>query len=1231
MLRSKIMSQPLALNFPLFGSRLIEASAGTGKTYTISALYLRLILQHGKQNAFHKSLLPPQILVVTFTDAATRELRDRIRARLVEAAQAFRGLITIDDPLLIALLAEYSAEERAQPARLLEVAAQWMDEAAVSTIHSWCQRMLREHAFDSNSLFQQHLETDQTDLLEQVVCDFWRQHCYPLETTALIWVINNWQEPTTLLKQLYPLMRLHQQPNTPLDGTLQSRLAGSIEQFEYRLKELKTPWLIWCEELRQILSQACEDKKVDGRKLKIGYFSKWLDEIMQWASSDQINLALTDSAFNRLSIEGMYDAWKDKSQALVHPALEALGQIQEQITEQQQLINQQALYFASAWVQQRFEQEKQLRAQMGFDDMLKRLDQALQSENGERLAALIRQQFPVAMIDEFQDTDPLQYRIFDQIYKVGLDTKETGLFLIGDPKQAIYSFRGADIYTYLKAREATEHNLSSLDTNFRSTTGMVESVNNLFNYAEQQSTSKGAFYFKTPEKNALPFLPVKASGKTEQWIVNGVEAPALNLIYAQQEEPLPIGVYRKQMAQSCAVEVVRLLNLGVQQQAGFTQKNNEFTAVKPNDIAILVRSFTEAQAIRSELSKRNVRSVYLSDKDSVFASPQAVDILLCLKACHSPNQEQPLKAALASGMFCRSLVELEQINNDELLWEAQVMSFRNYQSMWQWQGVLPMLRQLLHEYHLAERLTALEQGERILTNILHLAELLQYASVELDGELALIRYLEQAITGQLNAGDEQVLRLESDEDLVRVITIHKSKGLEYPLVFLPFICSNRPVNDKEPYYFYNPLSKQHQLELTSNSEHYQLAESERLAEDLRLLYVAVTRSRYACWLGIADIKNNTKKDSLFHSTAIGYLITQGQPLASSTELPSLLSVVAQHETTQIMPIAEITETAFTGQPDQLIKPSCRKMQRSVRENWWIASYSALKIGEKVQYNTALTYQAPDTADAAIMLDDELVAEPIIHTEKMAGVSIHTFPKGPKQGTFLHGLFELAAEIGFSQALQQPELILPQVEHRLQLRDWQAWNHCVQQWLITAMRTTLNLGESQVALAQITHYQSEMEFWFAANQVDVVQVDQLVQAHILPQFARPRLEPNRLNGMFKGFIDLTFEHQGKFYILDYKSNWLGEAAESYTQLAMEKAMLDHRYDLQYVFYVLALHRQLRSRLGSQYSYEQHVGGVVYWFVRGLDEQQHGVYFTRPPQTLIEALDNLFSGKTQEQEL
>ena len=242
-------TQPLALTFPLHGSRLIEASAGTGKTYTIAALYVRLILQHGEHNkaAFNRPLLPPEILVVTFTDAATQELRDRIRAKLVEAAQVFRDEISQPDALLSQLRADYPQAQWAACAQRLDQAAQWMDEAAVSTIHSWCQRMLREHAFDSGSLFTQTLETDHSDLLALVVKDYWRQHCYPLQGHNVLWALEHWQQPAALHSKIQPLLHAQSTASTGTDyqQSLNQLLDSAIEAQQQALAELKAPWPAW--------------------------------------------------------------------------------------------------------------------------------------------------------------------------------------------------------------------------------------------------------------------------------------------------------------------------------------------------------------------------------------------------------------------------------------------------------------------------------------------------------------------------------------------------------------------------------------------------------------------------------------------------------------------------------------------------------------------------------------------------------------------------------------------------------------------------------------------------------------------------------------------------------------------------------------------------------------------------------------------------------------------------
>lgn len=267
---------PLALSFPLHGSQLIEASAGTGKTFTISALYLRLVLGHGGEQGFGRELLPPQILVVTFTDAATKELRERIRTRLAEAARFFRGDLLEADSLLQQLREQFDPQHWAACANRLEVAAQWMDEAAVSTIHSWCQRMLREHAFDSGSLFTQTLETDHSDLLGQVMRDYWRRFCYGMQGDALQWVRANWGSPDALLPKVRALFGRQrvasdaEEPQALIDGVLQQRA-------EY-LRELKAPWAQWAAELLQLCHEGLAAKQVDGRKMQARYFEPWCEK-----------------------------------------------------------------------------------------------------------------------------------------------------------------------------------------------------------------------------------------------------------------------------------------------------------------------------------------------------------------------------------------------------------------------------------------------------------------------------------------------------------------------------------------------------------------------------------------------------------------------------------------------------------------------------------------------------------------------------------------------------------------------------------------------------------------------------------------------------------------------------------------------------------------------------------------------------------------------------------------
>lgn len=1224
--------QDLALSLPLRGSRLIEASAGTGKTFTISALFVRLVLGHGGGEAgFGRELLPPEILVVTFTDAATQELRDRIRHRLAMAARYFRDEIEAPDELVAALREDYGPDRWAECAGKLDIAAQWMDEAAVSTIHGWCQRMLREHAFDSGSLFTQTLETDHTGLLAEVVRDYWRQQCYCLDGAALEWVQAHWGTPEGLRRRLAGLLP-HAAPASG-QRSLHELLDAALRDRQARLAMLKAPWPAWVPELRQLCDEACAGKRVNARKFQPRWYNPWFDKLLAWAGDPGLENPDLEKGFERLTPAYMAEVCHP-GHVIDHPALHAMIDLKQQL-DALPSADAAMLAHAAAWVRARFDAEKRRRAEMGFDDMLDNLDAALRGDNGPRLAQVIRTQFPVALIDEFQDTDTVQYRIFDRIYQIADSRDDCALLMIGDPKQAIYAFRGADIYTYLRARRATEGRHYTLGTNYRSSRDMVDAVNRLFMSAERREQGRGAFLFRHGNDDPLPFHPARANGRAERFMAAGEPAAALTFWFAEQDAPMASGTYRTEMAAGCAGQIVRMLEDGVEGRTGF-ERGGRIRGLRQADIAVLVRDMGEANAIRGALAQRGIRSVYLSDKDSVFAGSEAADVLRWLKACAEPDDDRKLRAALASATLALPLAELDRVNRDERVWEEWVLRFRGYRDRWRGQGVLPMLRRLMDDFGLPGALARRPDGERVLTNLLHLAEILQQAAGELDGEQALVRYLAGHLDQEGQIAEAQVLRLESDEQLVKVVTVHKSKGLEYPLVFLPFACSFRPADKSRPPLRYHDEQGRLVVSIAPDADEEARADQERLAEDLRLLYVALTRARHACWLGMADLRPGRSGGSSWHRSALGYLLGGGAELAASRDLAGLLQAgFGDVDHVRVAPLPAPANRFFETDRQAIARPHYREPSRRTGEPWWIASYSALRIaghatgGDDPETLGRHGDLSPETPEDQKLFDDDVGdADGGQAPQMSAGAGMHRFPRGPGPGTFLHGLFEWAGEEGFADVAGDDRRILDAVARRCNRRGWEAWITPLARWLSALLNDDLPLGPrgGMFKLAGLASYQVEMEFWFESRHADVRHIDALVRRHVLADAARPALEPALLNGMFKGFMDLVFEHEGRYYVADYKSNWLGMSDAAYTADAMRGEILAKRYDLQYVLYLLALHRQLGVRL-PDYDYDRHLGGAVYLFLRGSRAPTKGVFFDRPPRELIEALDRLFAGAPQ----
>ncbi len=1229
------------LTFPLWGSRLIEASAGTGKTYTIASLYVRLVLGHGSSPE-QRALTPPDILVVTFTRAATKELRDRIRSRLNEAAAYFLEEIEGDE-FLQRLREAYAPDQWVACARQLQIAAEWMDDAAVSTIDAWCYRVLREHAFDSGSLFNVEMDVDPAEIVAEATRDYWRLFIAPLPPKAfaeIVAVTKNCDQLADVLFKSWLARQASYQETAPPSELVARRDAA--------LEACKQPWQDWVPEIAAILQKAYDAKQFDRRKLNANNLGNWMNRLQAWAD-DPGALAPFDSdpPWHRLTPDGLAEIWKDTTAVPQHPGFEALVSLRAQLN--QACAELQRVYcHAARWVAARIAELRSQRAMLDFNGLLEQLDAALQGPNGERLAQLIRGQFPAALIDEFQDTNPVQYRIFDSVYGVERNAPDVLLALIGDPKQAIYGFRGADIHAYLAARRACEGRIYTLGKNFRSSAAMVNAVNHLFSYGEAQR-DKGAFLFRTAASrsaaayNPVPFHPVEAARDPGDFIVEGTVHKALTLWSEADKD-----TSAEDVAASCATEILRLLQLSGQGLAGFrTQKG--FQALLPRDIAILVNSGREAACMGRELRSRGIRSVYLSDKASVFASGAAADMLVWLRACAEPEHGGHVRAALASASLGLDWNTLDSLVRDEVRWEDMLVRFAGYKEQWRLQGVLPMLRRFMHEFGVPARLFAEQEtsgaeGERRLTDLLHLAELLQAASSSLDGEHAVIRYLEHKISigGDAEAdGDVARLRLESDAGLVQIVTVHKAKGLEYPLVFFPYGYEAWAVNKlKLPATYHDAAGKVCVLANPADADEEQQQdiqtqlEHERLAEDLRKLYVALTRSRHACWMALIPQRN-------LAASAMGYLLGGAECCQPETLKQAISDLKGGCIDIDVQPLPEplagwwraegnITETGYVW----------RSMQRRITPNWNLSSYSSLSR-YAMQHAEGDAAAAQDTSMLALPDDARLdnflesyhadvpsvLSLPESGAQASAYSGIHAFPKGATAGTFLHDLLEWALKQGPGKILADEDRLREQLTRRCESRGWGEHVEGLLIWLKDFLTRSFRIGkghaQTDVVLSELMTLLPEMEFWFGINDARLPMLDRMVSRHFLPGKARALMTQGRLRGLLRGFIDLVFEHEGRYYVADYKSNWLGPDDAAYGADAIAASILEHRYDLQAALYLFALHRLLKSRLAGAYDYDTHVGGAIVFFVRGTNSATQGVYYEKPPRQLVEYLEVLFS--------
>jgi exodeoxyribonuclease V beta subunit len=1142
-------------SLPLVGNQLIEASAGTGKTYTITNLYIRLLLGRGRD----RPLGVQQILVLTFTIAATEELKNRIRNRIVEAKRVFSNVGDKSDEFLESLKA--GSQDAQRDLKLLTAASLLMDDASIFTIHGFCARVLDELSFETGVLFDQNLNADRDSLLQFAAEDCFRKHLMELPTFERQIAINIWPNPEQLIQKTKPFL-FREQLNL---GPATRDVSDEYNTLTTKIAIIKQRWIT--DNLSEIISNAGF-----GQNRKVMTRLNLMTDLCQAAEPIELTAEIWQ-VYSQASLQG---ALKKKFKLPEHPVLDLIDEVWQSVIYYVQQININLWQLVTQSLKEQILQLKARTNELTLDDLLSQLSRALTTNS--TLAPQLSRRWPVAMIDEFQDTDDLQYGIFSRIYT---DSEHGCLLFIGDPKQAIYQFRGADIYTYLNARKSADE-VHALSVNWRSTASLINAINYLFGQPNVFGDGNIDYQENTPS------VVAETMGVT---LNNETPAP-FHIALLKREKRLTKPQARELSMAHAGEQIVDLLN---QADEGAALVNGE--PINAGQIALLVRDRHDARAAQFALSERGIKSVYVT-LESVFLQDTAEDLRLILEAAIDPTNDRAIKAALATSLLNSTAAEIDAVNQNVLQHQQVLTEFQEYHHLWASRDVAPMIEALIVRRGIADKWLHLPNGDRQLTNLRHLGELLQQRSSIAPGMHRLLKWFtREKIAAETVASEDRQLRLESDENLVKIVTMHAAKGMEYDVVMIPmagFIAQQRP---GEPALFHEKHDGIYSTHLDFCPEEplQEIAQQEKYEEDMRLLYVAITRARYLCYLGIPDTADLTNSAV---SKLLGLQDKENRHLDYLLDrLPSDLFEVTHISSTGMSKREDIFDASSLRTPPALPSPD---------DQWRVHSYTGVsrRLKKLIEHDEAFNVAGYGDDDS-----DSHKSEVEIAANRF------TFPRGPRVGIALHSLFE---DIAFDANEAEIHERCSHYLTRLGMPE-DPWQNVLSTWIKDILTTPL---DPQFCLADIPDREriNELEFHFP-----VTMTERFIR-HLKENEYLQTITGNQsiqFEGMMTGLIDLIIRFNNNYYLIDYKSNYLGNSYENYTPDALQFAVQEHNYDLQYLIYCVALHRYLDARL-PDYNYETHFGGVKYLFLRGMQGENSidtGIYNDKPSLELMLALDAL----------
>ncbi|VFP79293.1 exodeoxyribonuclease V subunit beta [Buchnera aphidicola] len=1171
---------------PNNGITLIEASAGTGKTSSIICLYLRLILNLGIKKKYSHPLSINKILIVTFTESSKNELKKRLYKKICQLYDICTKKKEKNNELLDIIK---DIKNFKKTIKSLEKIKKNIDLIMIYTLHGFFRHILLEQKFFCQQIIHKKILSNIIKIQIESTKDFWRKYVYITNKQIVKIIIKKWKTPQQFFK--YINIWLNQKNiqfkyNFPKNTNL-------IKQFNNIILIIKKTKKIWKKKKRKIKNLVKNinlNKRIYNKKnLKV-----WYEKINKWSQSKK-----EDCSIPRILQYFQYKKIQT-NKLLKNSTKYIFFRYTEKMFIKYNLFFEYFIYFALKTIPKIIKRKKNEKNGLEFNDLNKIMWKQIKLKDSI-IKKNILKKYTVTIIDECQDIDDTQFNIFYSLYN---NKKNKSLILIGDPKQSIYSFRGANIFLYLKFKKKIKKYFF-LKKNFRSSKNIVEGTNILF------SQIKKPFIFK--EINFQSSITY-TKNKNIQFTINNIQQPAFQFIF-ENKKTITKKEYYSWISKECAYSIFKWLSNKSKKKSFITLKNKKKRLIQPNDIAILVKNKYEALIIQTELKKKKIKAIYTSHKNNIFQTAETKEVICILDSIIDLSNELKFQRLLITEIFKKNIYDIYLINQKKELYFSLLNKLKKYYIIWNTLGISKMIMKIIIDFDIQDSSVSLKENSINVQNIIILAEVLEKKNQEIKNKFLLIVWLKKKFLQDSLEENNKLYKKKynniSDKKYVKIITVYKSKGLEYPIIWIPFFSASQIKNNNM---FFCKKKMTNIINLKDKKKSYQLSFQEKLSEEIRLLYVALTRSILHCSIGMAVIKEkkNKKIYTNFHTNSLGFLIQKGKKLSFDGLKKELDN---KKKNIEIFSIKKPTK--------KLIKKNiiiCKK--KSLKKNKIFIPKLLKKIKNpwtKINFSKIVKYNLCKKKNNTLI--DIEKNKIIFNTSKniSSKINIYKLPSGKEYGIYLHNILK---KIKFSNTKNIKKIISKLNFISLS----KIWIKKLYNWICIFISSSLNNDKLQLNQLKEKEYKKEISFIIPIKKnINIDTLNKIIKNFDPLSKKCNNIKFKNISGILTGTIDIVFLWKKKYYIIDYKSNYLGPNNHDYTQNKIKKEMIKYRYDIQYQLYSLAIHRFLKVKI-KKYNYKIHFGGVFYLFLRAFDDQKNsGIYFIKPSFSLINNLDKLFSGK------